>query len=77
VKRVVADSMRNTMTVKGDLKESTQTFRESSDSAISLFPPWGIDRLNQPDLPLDKKYSSYYTGERESVTMHLIEFGFI
>jgi subtilisin family serine protease len=72
--------MRYTMTPKGDFKENTQTFTESTTSSTSLFPPWGIDRLNQPDLPLDRKYSSFFTGMRECATtldrpwLHLVWF---
>ena len=34
-----------------------------NNSKISIFPPWGIDRLNQNSLPLDKQYTSDFTGD--------------
>ena len=35
--------------------------------------PWGLDRINQRDLPLDKKYSYTYTGD--GVRAYIIDTG--
>jgi subtilisin family serine protease len=48
----------------------TTTATQSMDSNGD---PWGLDRINQRDLPLDKKYTYTYTGK--TVRSYIIDTG--
>lgn len=41
--------------------------------ALSIPVPWGIDRINQKNLPLDGTYSSAYSGK--GVDVYLVDTG--
>ena len=47
----------------------------SENLSDNLFesPPWGLDRINQKNLPLDKKYDPDYSGK--NVDVYIIDTG--
>lgn len=48
-------------------------YADTELSVSATLPPWGIDRLNQKNLPLDGKYSSNYTGK--DIDVYIIDTG--
>jgi hypothetical protein len=75
VKIVVAESYRHILRqrspVTPDFSILAAALPAPIDSDKAVFPPWGIDRLNQPSLPLDSSYKSEYTGEKVILTASL------
>ena len=54
--------------------EQDQVMRASVDQFMDSYgDPWGLDRINQRDLPLDKKYTYGYTGS--GVRAYIIDTG--
>ena len=58
--------------LRGDLNKEDST-KEFGKVAPAKFPPWGLDRIDQKNLPLDGNYSSYYTGK--NVDVYIIDTG--
>ncbi|MCP2255029.1 Serine protease, subtilisin family [Prauserella aidingensis] len=56
-----------------DYVEQVQTMHTAADQANP--PSWGLDRIDQPDLPLDDNYSSPNDGD--GVTAYIIDTGIL
>ena len=75
MKKVVAESYRHILRqrspVTPDFSILAAALPPPIDYDKAVFPPWGIDRLNQPSLPLDSSYKTEYTGEKVLLTSNL------
>ena len=75
VKKVVAESYRHILRkpsfVTPDFSILAAALPAPIDYDKAVFPPWGIDRLNQPSLPLDNSYKPEYTGKKIPLTSSL------
>lgn len=57
--------------------EADQVVSINADLAtVQENPTWGIDRIDQRDLPLDKKYN-YWTSAGDGVTAYVIDTGIL
>lgn len=68
MKKVVADSFRHILrqpySAATDFSVLSSPPPEPIDSKSAVFPPWGIDRLDRPYLPLDSSYVPAFTGKK-------------
>lgn len=58
----------------GAVESVVQDQRVSIDATQSNPPSWGLDRIDQPDLPLDNSYT-YPDSAGEGVTAYIIDTG--
>jgi len=43
----------------------------AANASLEMYPPWHLDRINQPSLPLDGYYSSLYSSSQKSASKHV------
>ena len=83
VLRVIADSKRHILTtLRTSAQEDPPQQLSTASHQITIATagsnnltkiPWGLDRINQPSLPLDGSYTPFYTGT--GVDVYVVDTG--
>ena len=67
---LVGGNTKNSL--RGD-KKKEDSIQEFGKISPAKFPPWGLDRIDQKNLPLNKNYSAHFTGK--DVDVYVIDTG--